>query len=88
MLVAPSDLEAPIYTFSTEGFSPMPKEKVHFKTIVVASSNDQWVSFDRAKYFATNWGSEFINLGEAGHINAVSGHGAWAKGLEILKRLD
>ncbi len=88
LLVAPSDLEAPVYTFPTEGFSPMPKEKIKFKTIVVASSNDQWVSLDRAKYFSANWGSEFINLGDAGHINAVSGYGKWEKGLEILKTLE
>jgi uncharacterized protein len=88
LLVAPSDLEAPIYTFPTEGFSPMPKEKVNFKTIVVASANDQWVSLERAEYFANNWGSEFINLGNAGHINAVSGHGQWEEGLRILKTLN
>ncbi len=87
LLVAPSDLEAPIYTFPTDGFSPMPKNKINFRTIVIASSNDQWVSLERAKYFADNWGSEFINIGNAGHINAASGHYQWHEGLEILRRL-
>ena len=54
---------------------------------MVASSNDPWVSPERAKYFANNWGSEFINIGNAGHINAASGYGRWEKGLEILMRL-
>lgn len=87
MLVAPSDLEAPNYTFPTKGFSPIPLEKLAFNSIVVASSNDIWVSLDRAKYFASSWGSEFINIGEAGHINVASGHTNWEVGLMILKRL-
>jgi len=87
MLVAPSDVEAQLYTFPAKGFAPIPKEKINFKTIVVASIDDQWVSLERAKYFADNWGSEFINIGKAGHINAASGHKAWKEGLDILKQL-
>ncbi|RZK16567.1 MAG: alpha/beta hydrolase [Pedobacter sp.] len=86
LLVAPSDLEAPRYTFPTVGFDRVPLDKINFKTIVVASSNDEWVSLERAKFFADHWGSEFYNIGEAGHINAVSGYGEWPAGLEILKR--
>lgn len=87
MLVAPSDLEAPQYTFPARGFAPIPLEKINFKTIVVASSDDIWVSLGRAKFFADNWGSEFINIGNAGHINAISGHTKWEEGMEILKTL-
>ena len=87
LLVAPSDLEAPQYTLPTKGFDPIPKTKINFKTIVVASEDDPWVTLDRAKYFANNWGSEFINIGKAGHINVASGYGEWIQGLEILKIL-
>ncbi|MDP4262798.1 MAG: alpha/beta hydrolase [Bacteroidota bacterium] len=87
LLVAPSDLEAPQYTFPAKGFDPMPKEKINFPTIVVASSDDPWVSLDRAKFFAKNWGSEFINIGNAGHINVSSGHKQWDEGFAILKTL-
>jgi uncharacterized protein len=87
LLVAPSDLEAQGYTFPVTGFIPIPADKINFKTIVVASANDIWVSLDRAKFFADNWGSEFINIGEAGHINAVSGHTNWVEGMRILKTL-
>jgi len=88
LLVAPSDIETPQYTFPAKGFSPMPLDKINFKTIVVASTNDPWVTIDRAKYFADNWGSEFINIGDAGHINVASGHTEWHEGLSILKMLD
>jgi predicted alpha/beta hydrolase family esterase len=87
LLVAPSDAEALHYTFPAKGFTPIPKDKINFKTIVVASADDQWVSLERAAFFAANWGSEFINIGNAGHINAASGHTQWKEGLEILKKL-
>lgn len=87
MLVAPSDLEAAHYTFPATGFAPIPLEKINFKTIVVASADDPWVTLDRARFFADHWGSEWINLGNAGHINVDSGHTQWEEGLEILKSL-
>jgi predicted alpha/beta hydrolase family esterase len=87
LLVAPSDPEAPHYNFPITGFNPVPRNRIDFKTIIVTSSNDQWVTLDRAKYFADKWGSELINIGDAGHINVASGHGEWKQGLEILKRL-
>jgi len=88
LLVAPSDLEAPQYTFPTVGFAPIPLDKIPFKTAVIASTNDKWVSFDRAKYFADHWGSEFISIGNAGHINVDSGHTNWKEGLEYLKKFN
>jgi uncharacterized protein len=88
LLVAPSDLDAPNYNFPTVGFSPTPVDKIPFKTIVVASTNDEWVSFERAQYFTTNWGSDMVNIGEAGHINAASGFGKWDEGFKLLEKFD
>jgi predicted alpha/beta hydrolase family esterase len=88
LLVAPSDLEAPQYKFTAIGFAPIPLEKIGFKTIVVASADDVWVSLERAKFFAENWGSTFINLGNAGHINVASGHTNWEEGLKLLQLFD
>jgi uncharacterized protein len=88
LLVAPSDVDALGYNFPTIGFSPIPSEKILFKTIVVASTNDEWVSLERAQYFANNWGSECINIGEAGHINTAAGFGKWEKGLTLLAKFD
>jgi uncharacterized protein len=87
MLVAPSDLEAPVYTFPAKGFAPFPLERIPFPTLTIASEDDPWVSMERARYFATCWGSELISLGNAGHINASSGYGEWEQGLELLKKL-
>lgn len=89
LLVAPSDLEAEQYqkAFPAKGFTPIPREKIAFRTIVVTSENDPWISTTRARYFAEQWGSEFISLGDAGHINVASGYGPWPQGLEILRSL-
>jgi predicted alpha/beta hydrolase family esterase len=87
MLVAPSDPEAPHYTFPATGFAPLPLHPLPFSSVVVASADDVWVSLERATLFANSWGSKLVNLGNAGHINAASGHGEWVEGLEILKGL-
>jgi uncharacterized protein len=88
LLVAPSDVEADTYPPGTTGFSPMPLKKLSFPSITIASSNDYYVSLERAKLFSKAWGSDFINIGDAGHINVAAGFGRWEKGLEYLKELD
>ena len=88
LLVGPSDTEAETYPAGTVGFKPIPLMKLPFRSIVVASTNDFYVSIDRAALFAKCWGSELINIGNAGHINVNSGHGKWDQGIEILKELD
>ncbi len=85
-LVAPSDVEAENYTFNTKGFAPIPLDKLPFKSVVAASQNDEYVSIERAKHFADAWGSEFVNTGEKGHINANAGFGEWNEGLKLLKK--
>jgi predicted alpha/beta hydrolase family esterase len=88
LLVALSDTEAPTYPTGTTGFNPMCLEAIPFKTIAVASNNDYYVTIDRAKYFAGCWQSEFINIGDAGHINVSAGFGEWPQGLQLLQQLD
>ena len=88
LLVAPADPEAQTFPQGAMGFSPIPLIKLPFPSIVVTSTNDFFVTVDRAKQFAEDWGSEFVNIGEAGHINVASGFGDWDEGLEILKKLD
>ena len=72
----------------TTGFMPMVLDKLPFTSIAVVSSNDYYVSLERAKYFASCWGSELVNIGDTGHINVASGFGEWEYGLQLLKKLD
>ena len=86
LLVAPSDVETARYAaFPTTGFGPMPLQLLPFPSKVVTSANDEWVTPGRAQQFAEAWGSEFINIGNAGHINAASGHGEWPGGRALLR---
>lgn len=87
LLVAPSDSEAPSYPAGPTGFAPMPLGKLPFASIVVSSSNDEYVSPDRARHFAACWGSEFVEAGPLGHINSASKLGVWPAGLDLLGKL-
>ncbi|KQX34050.1 alpha/beta hydrolase [Devosia sp. Root436] len=87
-LVAPTDVElSPAAPEETRIFGPIPRDPLPFPSMVVASSNDPYVSLDRAVEFATCWGSDFHQAGEAGHINIDSGHGPWPEGLLMFTRL-
>lgn len=87
LLVAPSDMESPLYTFPIKGFDKMPTKRIDFKTIMVTSANDPWVTLERATLFAKNWGSTLVNIGDAGHINVDAGFGPWEEGLALAKML-
>jgi predicted alpha/beta hydrolase family esterase len=83
-LVAPSDVEAPSYPQEAVGFGPMPLQRLPFPSVVVASSDDEYVQLDRARGFAAAWGSSFAEIGDAGHINGASGYGEWPEGEAML----
>ncbi len=88
LLVAPSDTDADTYPPGTTGFMPMVLDKLPFRSIAVVSSKDYYVSLERAMYFTNCWGSEVVNIGDAGHINVSAGFGEWDEGLQYLKKLD
>jgi uncharacterized protein len=83
-LVAPPDVENSKRLSFIEGFSPIPTYKLPFKSILIASTTDQYASIARAYEFACAWGSEFINIGKKGHINATSNLGNWEEGQDFL----
>lgn len=87
LLVAPSDTEAPNYPAGTSGFTPMPQYRLPFPSIAITSSNDEYVSLERARFFSANWGSELVVFENLGHINSASKLGNWQEGYDVLKRL-
>jgi predicted alpha/beta hydrolase family esterase len=87
LLVAPSDVEAPLYPRGTEGFVPMPLLRLPFPSIVVASTDDRYVTFERAAFFASAWGSRLVDAGAQGHLNADSRLGVWPFGQALLDEL-
>jgi len=86
-LVAVPDPSGPCFPSMAEGFRPVPMERFTFPSLVVASSDDPFGSVAYAQGCAAAWGSVFVEIGTAGHINADSGLGDWRNGRKLLDGL-
>lgn len=86
-LVAPSDVEAPGYPIEGRSFATMPLARLPFRSLVVSSTNDEYITIERARQFSEAWGSELIFIGPAGHINGASGYGPWPEGKKMFEEL-
>ena len=84
LLVAPADPER---RGILADFAPVPYQPLPYRSIIVASSNDPFCPVRTAGAYARAWGSEFVRLQKAGHINIESGFGAWPLGLALLQSL-
>jgi len=80
-LVAYADVTANAWIPDAEvEFAPMPRDPLPFPSLLVASRNDPYCTYDVADDLGAAWGSLHIDAGQAGHINAESGHGPWPEG--------
>lgn len=84
LLVAPADPER---RGVLNDFAPVPYQPLPFKSIIVASNTDPYCPVRTAGAYARAWGSEFVRLQNAGHINLESGFGRWPLGLALLQTL-
>lgn len=88
VLVAPADVESCRGTLRTTGsFAPIPRGELPFHAVVIASTNDPFMGYDRACELSRAWKAQFINAGANGHINVASGHGRWRAGEDIVRAL-
>lgn len=81
LLVAPADPDK----FGVADL--LPALSLPCPSILVSSSNDPWMSAARAAQWARRWGSELLEAGPLGHINAESGLGDWPAGVALLHTL-
>jgi uncharacterized protein len=81
MLVAPAE---PAKFHAEE---EVPVRLLPVPSVLVASHNDPFMSFPRAEHWASIWGSELVDLGDAGHINVEAGFGSWGFGKDVLRAL-
>ena len=95
LLATPADVETPLPqgypTFpelQANGWLPMPRAPLPFRTIVAASTNDPLCAFERARGLADDWGSHLEDLGPVGHLNPAAGYGDWPHALDLITRLD
>lgn len=88
LLVAPPDVESSALTPpEVWGFAPVPAAPLPFAAVVVGSRNDPYCPAERACGFAALWGADFIDAGEAGHLNTDAGFGPWPMGERLVRDL-
>jgi predicted alpha/beta hydrolase family esterase len=87
LLVAPGDLERPDLREQIPGWAPIPLQALPFPSVLVASRDDPYCDFERARLFGYAWGAQFMDYGPCGHINAESGLASWPEGHVLLQDL-
>ena len=87
LLVAPPDCERIETPDTIGGFGPTPRAPLPFPSILVASRDDPYIFFERAHSIGKYWGSEFVDAGHCGHINAESQLSDWHFGQSLIDRL-
>jgi len=95
LLAAPPDFEVPLPAgyptqdaLQANGWLPVPRQVLPFRSTVAASTNDPLAAFDRVKQMASEWGSELVKVGAVGHINPASGFGAWPLAEQFIQSLE
>jgi predicted alpha/beta hydrolase family esterase len=95
LLAAPPDLDAPWpsgypspETLRSQGWDPLPKGPLPFRSLVAASTNDHLASLEAVTHLAEGWGSELLNLGDVGHLNPAAGYGHWPQAEALILELD
>lgn len=88
LLVAPADVDALSSDHALASFQPAPLSPLPFPSLLALSRNDPYISVARGQLFARAWGSELVDLGEAGHVNTESGHGPWRQGFTLADHLE
>ena len=95
LLATPPDFERPmpegypsLQTLQANGWLPVPRETLPFRSIVAASRNDPLGSYARIASLAGDWGGELLDLGEVGHLNLASGFGEWPLAEDLITRLS
>lgn len=80
VLVAPAD---PIRFGAADDLACQP---LPVASTLVASRTDPWMPFETAVAWSRIWGSQVVDLGNAGHVNVASGHGPWPLGKQLVER--
>lgn len=95
LLAAPADLETPMPSgyptmdeLASNGWLPIPRERLPFQSIVVGSTNDPLAQPERVEAMAHAWGSRFVSAGAVGHLNPAAGFGQWPLAEQLIAEFD
>lgn len=87
LLVAPPDVERDEMPPQLAPWRPIVRQRLPFPSTVVASLDDPYSQPERAAQLAAQWGSGWVAIANAGHINGDSGLGDWSQGRALLDAL-
>ena len=87
LLVAAPDVERADLRERLPSWSPITLQTLPCPSLLLASSDDPFCELERARLFAYAWGSQFMDYGPCGHINADSGLASWPEGHVLLQDL-
>jgi uncharacterized protein len=79
-LVAPP-ADAALRTRLANPWPETPRDRLPWRSVLIASRTDPSASPEHSRELAEAWGSTFVDAGDAGRIDAESGHGPWPDGL-------
>ncbi|KQP11984.1 alpha/beta hydrolase [Pseudorhodoferax sp. Leaf267] len=88
LLVAPGDAERPDLAAQLPSWSPIVRQRLPFASTLLGSRNDPYCGADKARALAADWGADYRDMGERGHLNAESGLGDWPEGRALLLDLN
>ena len=83
-LVAVPDPLSSIFPPKAAGFAEVPRARLPFPSLIVASANDPYGSLPYVRTRAEQWSSAVTVIGACGHINGESGLGDWPEGRALL----
>ncbi|MFG1800307.1 RBBP9/YdeN family alpha/beta hydrolase [Micromonospora carbonacea] len=87
LLVTPPDIAEP-WTDGAHTGPALPDDPLPFPSILAASRTDPAMTYDRAEHRARRWGSELVDLGDAGHMTTADGYGPWPLAEDLIARLS
>jgi len=83
-LVAMPDVERTGFPPEIKGFSPLPRKKLPFPSLMVGSQDDPYIASPVLAHWAEVFGSRFVDVGRRHHLGDAAGLGEWLEGKEML----
>ena len=89
LLVAPADIDEDWAEPDSlyKRFQPVPMDLLPFPSTIVASTNDPFLTTDRARSFATAWGADLEIAGDHLHLGSDALLDTWQAGRVYLREL-
>ncbi len=84
-LVAMPEVERAGFPSQITGYSPLPRLRLPFPSVMIASQDDPYITSDELSGWAQRFGSRFIDVGFRHHIGDAAGLGEWMEGKLLLE---